>query len=49
MKMVSKFSFVEHSGRLSGNLVMSGNVLLNGKKTRLDYGEVVSKPYIVLE
>uniref|UniRef100_A0A7N0RJG5 ABC transporter domain-containing protein n=1 Tax=Kalanchoe fedtschenkoi TaxID=63787 RepID=A0A7N0RJG5_KALFE len=28
------------SGRLSGNLAMSGDVLLNGKKTRLDYGGV---------
>uniref|UniRef100_A0A7N0SX92 ABC transporter domain-containing protein n=2 Tax=Kalanchoe fedtschenkoi TaxID=63787 RepID=A0A7N0SX92_KALFE len=28
------------SGRLSGNVVMSGNVLLNGKKKRLDYGGV---------
>ncbi|XP_062172082.1 ABC transporter G family member 15-like [Alnus glutinosa] len=26
------------AGRLSGNIVMSGNVLLNGKKRRLDYG-----------
>ena len=30
------------AGRLSGNVVMSGNVLLNGKKTRLDYGVAVS-------
>ncbi|KAL5538216.1 hypothetical protein UlMin_043886 [Ulmus minor] len=26
------------AGRLSGNAVMTGNILLNGKKTRLDYG-----------
>nr|KJB35752.1 hypothetical protein B456_006G126900 [Gossypium raimondii] len=26
------------AGRLSGNVVMTGNVLLNGKKKRLDYG-----------
>ncbi|XAR60361.1 Xenobiotic-transporting ATPase [Bertholletia excelsa] len=26
------------AGRLSGNVVMSGNVLLNGKKRKLDYG-----------
>ncbi|KAF3957757.1 hypothetical protein CMV_017263 [Castanea mollissima] len=26
------------AGRLSGNVVMTGNVLLNGKKRRLDYG-----------
>ncbi|KAM5584633.1 ABC transporter G family member 15 [Rosa sericea] len=26
------------AGRLSRNVVMTGNVLLNGKKTRLDYG-----------
>ena len=29
-------------GRLAGNVIMTGNVLLNGKKTRLDYGGVVS-------
>ncbi|KAL3529931.1 hypothetical protein ACH5RR_009253 [Cinchona calisaya] len=28
------------AGRLSGNLVMSGNVLLNGRKKRLNYGAV---------
>nr|QMS43325.1 ATP-binding cassette transporter G family member 13 [Medicago truncatula] len=28
------------AGRLSGNVIMSGNVLLNGKKRRLDYGVV---------
>ncbi|KAL9677576.1 hypothetical protein QQ045_005809 [Rhodiola kirilowii] len=28
------------SGRLSGNVAMTGNVLLNGKKARLDYGGV---------
>jgi hypothetical protein len=30
------------AGRLSGNVIMSGKVLLNGKKRRLDYGVVVS-------
>jgi len=33
------------SGRLSGNVIMSGNVLLNGKKRRLDYGGVVSNKH----
>ncbi|XP_071709219.1 ABC transporter G family member 12-like [Rutidosis leptorrhynchoides] len=28
------------SGRLAGNVIMMGNVLLNGRKTRLDYGAV---------
>ncbi|KAI4306736.1 hypothetical protein L6164_029989 [Bauhinia variegata] len=28
------------AGRLAGNVVMTGNVLLNGKKGRLDYGVV---------
>ncbi|KAK4492356.1 hypothetical protein RD792_003160 [Penstemon davidsonii] len=28
------------TGRLSGNVVMTGNVLLNGNKKRLDYGAV---------
>ncbi|XP_057955499.1 ABC transporter G family member 12-like isoform X2 [Malania oleifera] len=28
------------AGRLAGNVVMTGNVLLNGKKRRLDYGVV---------
>lgn len=28
------------AGRLSNNVVMSGNILLNGKKRRLDYGVV---------
>ncbi|XVE59976.1 hypothetical protein DITRI_Ditri05aG0089600 [Diplodiscus trichospermus] len=28
------------AGRLSGNVVMTGNILLNGKKKRLDYGSV---------
>ncbi|KAL9659351.1 hypothetical protein QQ045_024157 [Rhodiola kirilowii] len=28
------------SGRLSSNLIMSGDILLNGKKRRLDYGGV---------
>ncbi|KAK2434834.1 ABC transporter G family member [Trifolium repens] len=28
------------AGRLSGNVIMSGKVLLNGKKRRLDYGVV---------
>nr|GEZ67014.1 ABC transporter G family member 13 isoform X1 [Tanacetum cinerariifolium] len=26
--------------RLAGNVIMTGNVLLNGKKNRLDYGAV---------
>ncbi|KAI3449994.1 hypothetical protein Pfo_006659 [Paulownia fortunei] len=30
------------AGRLSRNIVMTGNILLNGKKRRLDYGVVVS-------
>ncbi|KAL0370339.1 UNVERIFIED_CONTAM: ABC transporter G family member 15 [Sesamum angustifolium] len=30
------------AGRLSRNVVMTGNILLNGKKRRLDYGVVVS-------
>lgn len=30
-------------GRLSRNVVMTGNVHLNGKKRRLDYGVAVSK------
>lgn len=33
---------VPNAGRLSGNLVMTGNILLNGRKRRLDYGGVVS-------
>lgn len=32
------------AGRLSTNVVMTGNILLNGKKRRLDYGVVVSYP-----
>ncbi|CAK9183473.1 unnamed protein product [Ilex paraguariensis] len=28
------------AGRLSGNVIMSGNVLINGRKRRLDYGGV---------
>ncbi|KAI3822504.1 hypothetical protein L1987_10094 [Smallanthus sonchifolius] len=28
------------AGRLAGNVIMTGNVLLNGKKKRLDYGAV---------
>ncbi|KAL5708089.1 ABC transporter G member 12 [Ranunculus cassubicifolius] len=28
------------SGRLARNVIMTGNILLNGKKTRLDYGAV---------
>jgi len=36
------------AGRLSRNVIMSGNVFLNGKKRRLDYGGVVSiSVYIV--
>lgn len=30
------------AGRLSSNVVMTGNILLNGKKRRLDFGVVVS-------
>lgn len=30
------------AGRLSKDVVMTGNIFLNGKKKRLDYGEVVS-------
>ena len=29
-------------GRLARNVIMTGNLLLNGKKARLDYGLVVS-------
>ncbi|XXG83568.1 hypothetical protein AAC387_Pa10g1295 [Persea americana] len=28
------------AGRLAGNVIMTGNILLNGKKRRLDYGVV---------
>ncbi|CAH1452021.1 unnamed protein product [Lactuca virosa] len=28
------------AGRLAGNVIMTGNVLLNGKKKRLDYGAI---------
>ncbi|XP_076938968.1 ABC transporter G family member 12-like [Bidens hawaiensis] len=28
------------AGRLAGNVIMTGNILLNGKKKRLDYGAV---------
>jgi len=31
------------AGRLSKNVVMTGNVLLNGKKKGLGYGGVVSE------
>lgn len=37
-----KFFICLASGRLSSNVIMTGNVLLNGKKRRLDYGLVVS-------
>lgn len=30
------------AGRLSRNVIMTGNVLVNGKKRRLGYGGVVS-------
>lgn len=33
---------VNVAGRLSGNVVMTGNVLLNGEKRRLEYGGIVS-------
>jgi hypothetical protein len=32
------------AGRLARNVVLTGKVLLNGKKRRLDYGIVVSIP-----
>jgi hypothetical protein len=31
-----------YAGRLARNVVLTGKVLLNGKKRRLDYGLVVS-------
>lgn len=33
-------------GRLARNVVLTGKVLLNGKKRRLDYGVVVSISYL---
>ena len=36
------------AGRLSGNVVMTGNVLLNGTRRRLDYGLVVSTSIFIL-
>jgi hypothetical protein len=33
------------AGRLARNVVLTGKVLLNGKKRRLDYGVVVSITY----
>ncbi|XP_021277890.1 ABC transporter G family member 13 isoform X2 [Herrania umbratica] len=41
-----KIIFEMYAGRLSGNVVMTGNVLLNGKKKRLDYG---SAAYVTQE
>jgi hypothetical protein len=35
-----------HAGRLARNVVLTGKVLLNGKKRRLDYGLVVSYSYV---
>lgn len=37
-----KINWIRFAGRLPRNVVMTGNVLLNGKKKRLDYGVVVS-------
>jgi len=34
------------AGRLARNVVLTGKVLLNGKKRRLDYGIVVSISYL---
>jgi hypothetical protein len=36
-----------HAGRLARNVVLTGKVLLNGKKRRLDYGIVVSYSYVL--
>lgn len=37
------------AGRLARNVVLSGKVLLNGKKRRLDYGVVVSISYLAMQ
>lgn len=37
--------WLKFAGRLSGNVIMTGNVLLNGIKKSLDYGFVVSNLY----
>ena len=36
------------AGRLARNVVLTGKVLLNGKKRRLDYGVVVSITYLAM-
>ena len=36
------FTMLFETGRLSSNVVMTGNILLNGKKQRLNYGTIVS-------
>lgn len=35
--------FINGIGRLSRNVVMTGNILFNGNKKRLDYGAIVSR------
>ncbi|XVF69601.1 hypothetical protein PTKIN_Ptkin11bG0094200 [Pterospermum kingtungense] len=37
------------AGRLARNVVMTGNILLNGKKKRLDYGGVKFQAYVTQE
>lgn len=39
---VKKIILELSTGRLARNVIMTGNLLLNGKKARLDYGLVVS-------
>lgn len=34
------------AGRLAGNVVMSGKVLVNGKSKRLEFGASVSKYFL---
>lgn len=34
------------TGRLAGNVIMTGDILLNGKKRRMDYGVAVMKTSI---
>jgi len=38
-----------YAGRLARNVVLTGKVLLNGKKRRLDYGVVVSITYLAMQ
>lgn len=38
---VKKIILELSTGRLARNVIMTGNLLLNGKKARLDYGLVV--------